>query len=304
MHKRFQQLGSILVIVILAPFLFLGGPETTSSPVFPAIWNLGHLPIFAALTVCFRLTFFKTEFQPGFVKFVFFSLLVLFLGVAIEWAQYGLNRNPDWHDIWRNQLGAWLAWSVLARPSNPVKWGRIILGAFLLFEIFLIFQVVWIDWKIQNQLPIISRLEKESDLEYWGGNISLSQDVAAIGNSSLKVTLTTTKYSGTGLKYFPYDWRNYSFLEFEVYNPDPDPLRLTLVVRDKTHDQEGYNYYNRYNDGILVIPGWNHIEIPLEDIQNAPKNRKMDMKNIIGLGLFATNLEQPRVIYFDDFRLK
>ncbi len=43
--------------------------------------------------------------------------------------------------------------------------------------------------------------------------------------------------------------------------------------------------------------GWCTIEIDHENLMYAPKKRQMDLRNIRGVGLFATQLPHPRVIY-------
>jgi hypothetical protein len=175
---------------------------------------------------------------------------------------------------------------------------------FLAGELYLVGNVAWNDWKIQNQLPLISDMETATDLRNWSGNVSLSRTVFAKGSSSLKILLSTDLYSGAGLKNMPRDWRGYQRLAFEIFNPGQDSLQLTIRINDKAHDQGGHQYSDRFNRDLKVNPGWNHFEIPLAEIESAPSTRKMDLGNMLGLGLFATNLEKPRVVFFDDFRLQ
>src|SRR5690606_40574613 len=37
----------VTLVIIIAPFFFIGGPDKTSGPIFGAIWNLGHIIFFA-----------------------------------------------------------------------------------------------------------------------------------------------------------------------------------------------------------------------------------------------------------------
>jgi hypothetical protein len=303
-HDRFVQLAIRFSLILAVPFFFFGGPSPTSTPLLPAVWNLGHILFFVLFTIWLRQDFALLRDDPGLLKFIIYSLAVLIVGLAIEWAQYGFDRNPDWHDVWRDLLGAGLAWSFLSRRCGVSKVLLGLLIVFLAAELFLVVGVAWTDRKIQNQLPVISELETEADVKHWTGAVSLSHVVAARGTASLKIQFSTTLYSGTGLKNLPRDWRGYQWLAFEIFNPGADQLRLTIRINDKIHDQQGYRYDDRFNKRLFVDPGWNHFEIPLDDIQSAPKERKMDLKNVIGLGLFTTELDQPRVLFFDYFRLK
>ena len=310
MHKV-RHLASIITltsIILAAPLLFFGGPTPTSSPIYPAVWNLGHIVFFALIAIWLRLNLKSLQTNPNPVKFIAFSCLVLVLGLGIEWTQYGLDRNPDWHDIWRNLLGAWLGWFSLGDRSrrDQILFG--LLGLFLMGEFFLVGQVTWNDWRIQNQLPLICALEKQADMKHWTGDVSLSWEVAIEGQASLKVQLSTDEYSGTGINRIPRDWRNYQWLVFELFIPDNganrESLRLALIVYDRIHYEDGFRYDNRFNKRLVVGPGWNHFQISLDEIKNAPANRQMDMANIFHIGLFTSELEYPQTVFLDYFRLE
>ena len=51
------------------------------------------------------------------------------------------------------------------------------------------------------------------------------------------------------------------------------------------------------------MKGWNQIVIPLEQVENSPKTRKLDLRKVQKLAVFVYRLPQPRVIYIDDVRL-
>jgi hypothetical protein len=306
--KPLSRIAILACVFLAAPFLFFGGPTPTSSPIYPAAWNLGHIFLFALVAIWSRLSLSSLQSKPNPIKFVVFSGIVLILGMGIEWAQYGLDRHPDWHDIGRNQLGASLGWLSLSGRTrkNLTLVGLLVLV--LIGEVFLIGQVVWNDWKLQNQLPLICALEEEADTKHWAGAVSLSRQNAAQGTASLEVQLSTDKYSGTQISRIPRDWRGYEWLAFDILIPDgeedQDRLSLTLVVYDKIHYEDGYRYDNRFNTHLSVNPGWNHIRISLEEIKNAPANRQMDMTNMFHIGLFTSELKSPRVVYLDYFRLE
>lgn len=180
----------------------------------------------------------------------------------------------------------------------------IALGVFLTIELNLVSNAIWTDRIIQNQIPLIFQLEEESDLNRWTGNVSFSEKTGTRGGASLMVQFTTGRYSGAKLYDFPRDWEGYQWLAFEVFNPAEAAVSLTIRINDRIHDQEGHQYSDRFNKKLLVDPGWNHFEIPLVEVEQAPSNREMDLNNVFGLGLFTTNLKEPRVLLFDYFRLQ
>jgi hypothetical protein len=145
------------------------------------------------------------------------------------------------------------------------------------------------------------------EIARWGGDAEFAADrnIAFHGKSSLKVQLNTSTYSGVGLKYFPRDWQGFRALEFSIYNLSSEPLKMTCRVHDRQHTRgPGPELYSdRFNRSFLLSKGWNPITIDLEEIAQAPKNRRMNMSQIQGISVFAVQLPQPRVIYLDYIRL-
>jgi hypothetical protein len=62
-------------------------------------------------------------------------------------------------------------------------------------------------------------------------------------------------------------------------------------------------YDDRYNQKFTLFKGWNLITVSLDRVANAPKSRKMDLEKIQGLGIFATGLSHPRLLYIDHVQL-
>ncbi len=110
---------------------------------------------------------------------------------------------------------------------------------------------------IQHQLPIIAELEEEFELEYWTGEITMSDEEGGFWQKTLKVWLGTDTYAGTGTKTIPRDWRGFEYLKFEIFS-ETDTLKLTLRIHDKAHIDQ---YNDRFNTR-LEISGWNSFPSP------------------------------------------
>jgi hypothetical protein len=121
--------------------------------------------------------------------------------------------------------------------------------------------------------------------------------------SILKLSLTTDKYSGVSLRYFDGNWAAASSLKIRLYNPDTNPLQVVCRIHDLQHSDGYEEYDDRYNRSFLLLPGWNQLEIDLNDVAQSPSGRRMDMTRIRGIGLFVVSLAAPRIIYLDDIRL-
>jgi hypothetical protein len=51
-------------------------------------------------------------------------------------------------------------------------------------------------------------------------------------------------------------------------------------------------------------PGWNEIKVPINMLVIAPKNRNMDITDILGLRLFVVKPENDLSFYVDTVRLE
>nr|WP_232364805.1 CIA30 family protein [Desulfosalsimonas propionicica] len=83
-------------------------------------------------------------------------------------------------------------------------------------------------------------------------------------------------------------------------------VKLHLRIEDRKHAQsENQQYTDRYNSSFDLPPGkWKTIKIPLEEIENAPKTRKMNMEQISSIMFFVARQPEPLTLYIDDIRLQ
>lgn len=300
-----KKLISGALLLLMAPFFFISGPSAVDPPTLSALQNLGHELFFAVATflACISLPFLHR--RANWLILALFSLTAILLGLIIEGAQSILARNPDWRDVGRNVLGVWLTWFLIVRPPTRFRTAaQAVTGALLAFELVLVVHAFAVEWRIQHQLPLLADFEHASEALDWPDNTQLSQDVASHGRCSLKVFLDTAKYSGTTPGRFPRDWRHRQDLAFDVFNPDPDTLELTVIVGDRRHYLDGFAYTDRFNQRVQAGPGWNNYRFALAKIASAPARRKMNLAEIVTLGVFATQLPEPRVVYLDHFRLE
>lgn len=306
--KKYRNILTI-TLALLSILFFAGGPEYQSPRSFQATWNLGHIIFFALLPLLiFSLSRIK-EYRPA-VQAAIVLGTTLVLGVFIEYFQYGFNRTPDMGDLSRNMIGALIAIFFLL-PTQKALSGRTL----LIFKTITIILVVAQFYPIvialldehhaRRDFPILSDFQTPFQIQRWNQSeiISISHIPNNPDNQALKADLTTDLYSGASLKHFPRKWQNYQWLQFRVYNPSIEPITLTCRIHDKKHTQGIQRYQDRFNKTYLISQGWNTITISLKNVQQAPSNRTMDLSQIYGLGIFATNLSHPKTIYIDDLKL-
>jgi hypothetical protein len=87
---------------------------------------------------------------------------------------------------------------------------------------------------------------------------------------------------------------------FEVYSLNDTAVPLSIRIDDTSHNQQ---YDDRFNRRLMIQPGHNRIAIPLDDIRYAPKNRAMDLRQIVAIYIFAIKPAIEYSVYLDNLEL-
>lgn len=296
--------GLALLCVVL---LFVGGPGPYSSRTFTYAWGLGHLFCFALWTYLYLA--WRTP-QPLLRQIGEVLLLALLLGAGSELLQANFGREASWQDLGNDLLGSLLSLSFAPSIKKQLPALRLFSFRFLVLAVvgwaIVPFAKVAIDdLVVRQQFPLLSGFETPLELSRWGGTSKRRLDRQHVysGSAALRVDLTTSRYSGASLKYFPADWSSYRLLRFQIYNPEEQPLQLYFRIHDQKHKSSGNRYSDRYNTSFVAAAGWTEIEIPLSKVMQAPRDRKMDLAKVAGMIVFVDKLEQSRTIYLDDVAL-
>ena len=301
-----------VVLLIGFPFFFLGGPGYYSSRSFQTAWDLGHILFFAIMSLWLQaLLQNKVAAWPSIRTFCALFLFVLFAGSLVEILQMFVDdRAPDFFDVLRNQLGCLLALAFFIRPPllSGLRRRFLQLGVIVLMSaaIWPFARAVIDERQAANQFPRLSDFETPFERYRWV-NIQQMREESAIvrhGGKAMRVQLSTAKYSGVTLFYFPGDWRGYQTLHWSVYNPQPAGFVLNCRVHDVHHKEHGSEFSDRFNQQFVVQQGWNDLAVSLERVKNAPKGRVMDMQHIEGFGLFVVQQASPMEIYLDHVYLE
>ena len=302
-----------LVFLTCLILLFTGRPDSLFLRSIHYAWDLGHILfflIFAYYADIILETFSKTSYIKRCLLILGISL---FFGIMVEFIQSLMaDRNADIYDIFRNIVGTLFGLLFLAPSRKRMKSSWILIFKTLIlllifFSVIPLAQAIIDEIIIRRQFPILSDFEAPFETKRWieigNSKISIDNNIYKNGKTSLKIVFNTKKYSGISLKYFFYDWRNYDALEFSLFNPAPEPLKITCRVHDSLHKKNNQKYADRFNQRLWIKKGWNDIRIPISHILNAPKNRKMDLSTIRGFNIFVVRLPEPRIIYLDNIRL-
>lgn len=306
--KGFRLWLLLLALALVCPLFFVGGPDAYSSVLFNNLWNYGHIIFFAGALL------FVVQIRPvpfGW-QWLWILLAISTLGVVIEFAQKFVGRDASWSDVAHNILGAFIAlcWGQRATPHRLLL---IVLRAlsiiFMVPMLWLSAQLVYMDWQMRKQFPLINSFETSYELRQLvniGEHVSTRQsyDYSSRGEFSLAVKLTTDLYSGIKWVGLSGDWGGYSFFATDIYNPGADSVQVVLKIADLQHDRGSNSLDDRFNRRISLNPGWNNLRIAMDEIRNAPAGRQMRIDEVSCLEIFAVNLAKPQVVYIDNLRLE
>ena len=217
---------------------------------------------------------------------------------------------PDTGDVLRDLAGSLLVlvFGPLGTKLQPINRRLSLQLSVVVLTLVLLWPFVksLIDEAISwYQFPLLSGFETSFEIDRWEGGDRLSvESITSISNGKLlKLPLTTDKYSGARLKYFDGNWSSARMLKISFYNPDTDLLQITCKIYDLQHTDGYWEDEDRYNRSFLLMPGWNQIEIDLDEVEESPSSRNMDMSHIRGVELFVMSLPAPRILYLDEVRL-
>lgn len=290
--------GLVLALFAVTPLLFVSTPDWLGGYTGRAINNLGHIPLFAVVSLfLYRLL----AFRP-LTKWLLITAMVAVTGTGVEYLQTWVGRNASWDDVLRNLLGAWLALSWLSARSGPIIAARVVTSIAALSQLVFTVAVGATEYQVLRQLPVIANFETPFEEKRWHRDRAVrSQEHVTEGKYSLKIHFNTNRWSPAELGLLPRDWRGYDHLKFDIFNPDTEDLRILLRIDDLNR-----NWYetDRYNTWLDLKPGWNYLEISLDEVRLAPKDRELDMSQIRQIILSSNRLPQAKEIYTDNWRLE
>ena len=303
--------------LIMSVMLFISNPIDDSFRLYQGLWNTGHLFFFAFLTWIFITH--TPLIQRSWLRILVVSLLFsLLLGGLIEVLQFIVGRYMEWQDLFTDMLGALLGFLTVQflapedrRPLNrPVI---VLLSIVVLLAAFYpVISIVRDNLKIEADFPVIANFESEDVLARWDneyvGKFEINHQLYVEGESSAYIEFELSDeyeeyYPGVALEVIYPDWSAYQYLNISIHNDQKRNLDVEVKVYDRLHRQTGYEYSDRFNREVSLMPGWNNLKINLQDILNAPQGRRMNLGDIAGFSIFMQNPETVTSIHLDNIHL-
>ncbi len=314
-----------MVFLLLGLLSLLYIPVPSKTLFWKAVYNFGHVPLFgcvAILLLWVSRTFIK---RPGGQSLQHYSIAlwgVLVLALLTESLQLlTVTRSFTLSDVIHDLVGAvcglmlfltydsdllgrWVEWREF--PRNAVL--RVTVVLVLALTLLPVMQWAYACWDRDNRFPSLVEFSSEWEMKFVKAVDSEWQVVEApegwkksrddlVG----QVVFHPKRYPRIHLEE-PYpDWRGYTFFQLDVYSELSSTQSIAIRIDDTYRTT---SYENRFNRRIMISPGLNHIQIPLEDIRQAPESREMDMSSIRKVLLFAVSPPKEFILYFDNLRLE
>jgi VanZ family protein len=294
-----------LLVLIVMPFFFISGPDALSSTFLNNMWNFGHI-VFFALAVLLIQAFTHLE---TWRHWLIVTLVSTALGCLIEFVQYFIGRNSSLGDVLHNLFGVWLGLFWGQKPIGRVWLLRVVSVLLVLPAFWLVVDSGMANIAMRYQFPQLNSFDSRSEMQQVKPNLRQVkiQKVSAIhthGSHALQVVLSTHRYAGVSLLGPSGDWGKYKVIAMDFYNPDAEPLELVIRISDLQHDRGAHQLNDRFNRRLVLIQGWNQVQIDLDDVRTAPHDRAMRMDEISNITVFAMKVSEVREFYWDNVRLQ
>jgi len=273
----------LIPVVIAGMLLFFVDMKHESGSTVYQLSGFAHLAFFMSMAAMLsRLP--SLAGRPFLFQFIIILSVVLLLGGIIEVIQPYFGPTARWRDLGVDLVGGLLGIMFLAparrglsRRVLTLAQIAVVAAAVMVFSGPVV--TIWDMRQASKQFLVLGDFETRFETKRWSSG-EIDKGIARHGESSLRVPLPVKTYSGTTLKRSFGDWRGYSTFAFSLYNPDPQPLPITVSIRDEEHFRRGGEFNDRFNRIFTMEQGWNDISIPIADIEEAPAARKLGLDHL------------------------
>lgn len=312
------------VFVLAAGFLLLAGlifPFPMSGRHWNAIFNIAHAPSFLLLFLVIAgiLDPKSIGFRPEATVILALSprrlaLLsgTLFLaGVAGELVQKFVDRHPSVEDIVANCAG--LLAGMLYCLSLQVREQQYRLGlkalalASIACPCIVPLQELVECYRQRSEFPLLASFERPAELAAWaphGAILTCDKTWSSQGLQSMCLESNRERDPGAVMIWPVPKWSDYSTLQFELFNPQSQPMVVGVTISDAQHALHLWEPSDRFNMNFELLPlEVRTVAIKLLEVERSPVSRKMDMTHVSNLNIFVQNPPLGSKLFVDSIQL-
>ena len=154
-----------------------------------------------------------------------------------------------------------------------------------------------------GRVLVLDDFESGASARNWIGGLRLSRQHSAHGVSAGQGDFPS-RSTELGMTGFPADWRGYDHLLFDIYCGPAVIATVTIRIYDGpgTAGEKKRDYFEAEGK-ILVLQGWNHVEVNLRSLRTASYERDLALGQIRRIALQIDRGPLPLTLSFDNFRL-
>lgn len=156
-----------------------------------------------------------------------------------------------------------------------------------------------------EQVRVLDDFETPASVQRWDGPLIISRARAAHGVASAQISFTAG-HARLSLRQMNNDWSGFDGLAFDIYSNSEEPKALSLAIYDEVGGDIGkaakYDYFDA-NRKLLLLKGWNHVQVELRHLRAANTVRDIDLRRVIRLALSVGQDALPLTVALDNVRL-
>jgi hypothetical protein len=297
MRARTKALGAAAALALVTGLLLMPLPHRWEGPWQSKLFDLGHVPLFFALTLCLWLTLNRSwAWALG---------IALGLGGLAELVQGYFGRTGSLLDFVRDVLGAALAVVVVRAWQGP-RTGPRLAGHALAAVALLAWPVAdaaprLLDaYEGYREFPTLADFATPRQMIRWECNQATLRRVPDPGQPSgwsarLELLTGPKQYPGAVLQPVVRDWSGRRRLCCSFTVPDK-PLVVVLSVRGRNGAGSSSTHYDF---GETYAAGKHTVRLDLDKVARKARPGRLDLSGISEVLVFTIRPDQTRILYLN-----
>jgi VanZ family protein len=310
MKRNFVRIMASAVILALLMVIHFATPSR-SGLWLQTFYDSMHVLFFGVIAVCILVA--TPLHWPRRKRLLTVLMAVLALSALSETAQIPTGRDASFNDLLADWFGAagFIAVAIVFSASISVPKGRgrylILVGIALIAWPLLPLAKVSAAYLERSQLiPELANFDSRfGDMFFYVQNAELRKfRRSGEPTYSAEVSLGDGPWPGIIFHDLWPNWEPYTALVIEIENPETESLLVNVRVHDRTHKLGDQPHADRFNMSYELQQGRHTLRIPLEEIRNAPRGRKMNLSQIEGIVVFCSAGNAGRQFQLAEIRLE
>lgn len=286
-NKQISLFGLILTLLLLHLLPF---KSDFNALLMQNIFDAGHFFIFSifsfALTIITNLNHKDKNYFLNKFRILTLVLLSIFF---LEGIQPYFERSGSLGDIIHGAIGAITGTYAI----DFYQRSKIGFCSFVLFASIASFlpaiEIAYALFQAKERFPIIFDFDKDYEKHFIKTISPLEKISLNLANSKIEIETEPNLWSGIELYPTLNNWQGYKNLE--IYLSAEENIELGLRIDD---NQNCEDFYQRFNKKLNLSKKENIIVVPIKEIEESPKDRKLKINAISRIMIFANSKDKIR----------